>query len=130
MGHGKPGQHLPGPHRHQFYQRYQRRHLPGALLAAPHFSTAHYASLNFWINGGPGGGQSLTVHGVVNGNGVGNYSIGPLTANTWQQFTIPLSSLGIANQANVPASRFKAAAAPSPFTMWTTFSSSPHPPPR
>ncbi len=69
-------------------------------LEYPNFNTAPYASLNFWINGGASGGQSVTVHGVVNGNGAGSYPIGPLTAGTWQQFTIPLSSLGIANVTN------------------------------
>jgi hypothetical protein len=69
-------------------------------LEQPNFNTAPYASLNFWANGGTNGGQTVTVKGVINGNGVGGFSIGPLTAGTWTQYTIPLSSLGIANVTN------------------------------
>ena len=69
-------------------------------LEHPNFNTAPYASLNFWMNGGASGGQNVTVHGILNGNSVSSYAIGPLAANTWQQFTIPLSTLAIANKSN------------------------------
>ncbi|MFO1476152.1 MAG: YDG domain-containing protein [Verrucomicrobiota bacterium] len=68
-------------------------------LQHANFSTRIYTNLSFWINGGSGG-QSPTVHGLVNGTSVSSYSIGPLPANTWVQYTIPLSTLSIANVSN------------------------------
>jgi alpha-L-arabinofuranosidase len=63
------------------------------------FNTTPYASLNFWINGGTSGGQKVQVWGVLDGTNQVAYSLGTLPANTWQQFTIPLASLGVANKA-------------------------------
>jgi hypothetical protein len=73
-------------------------------LYHPDFTTAYYTNLNFWINGGSGGGQVVEVQGVQvqNGNGVGlgGYTLPALAKNTWQQFTIPLSTLGVASLTN------------------------------
>jgi len=69
-------------------------------LHGPGFNTAPYTNLSFWINGGTGGGQVLSVAGILGGVSVGSYTLPALTANTWRQFTIPLSSLGVANQTN------------------------------
>jgi len=61
-----------------------------------------YTNLTFWLNGGSSGGQKLQVYGMVDSGGTNNfalsarYSIGPLTAGTWQQFTVPLAALGAA----------------------------------
>jgi alpha-L-arabinofuranosidase len=69
-------------------------------LHSPDFNTSPYTNLTFWINGGTNGGQHLQVRAVINGNGGPAFSLGTLTANTWQQFTIPLSSLGAGNTVN------------------------------
>jgi len=55
-----------------------------------------YKSLSFWINGGAGG-QKLQVQATLSGSAQAAYPLGPLPANTWQQVTIPLSTLGVAN---------------------------------
>ena len=69
-------------------------------LHSPDFNTTPYTNLTFWINGGPTGGQHLQVRAVINGNGSTAFSLGTLAANTWQQFVIPLSTLGAGNTVN------------------------------
>ncbi|HXC99547.1 MAG TPA: alpha-L-arabinofuranosidase, partial [Verrucomicrobiae bacterium] len=69
-------------------------------LHSPDFNTSPYTNLIFWINGGTNGGQHLQARAVINGNAGPAFSLGTLAANTWQQFTIPLSTLGAANTAN------------------------------
>jgi hypothetical protein len=72
-------------------------------LSHPPFNTSLYSSLDFWINGGSSGGQKLQVVGLSGlSNGVAqlSYSLGTLQTNVWQHFTIPLSSLGVANATN------------------------------
>jgi hypothetical protein len=66
------------------------------------FNTAVYGSFSFWANGGTSGGQQLQVY-VQYGSGNGPTYVLPtaLPANTWQQFTIPLTILGVANTTNV-----------------------------
>ena len=78
----------------------------GIQIWHPDMDSSLYTSLTFWINGGPSGGQKLQVYGLLDTNGVQNkgqsahYTLPTLTANNWQQFTIPLSSLGVAGQPN------------------------------
>ena len=57
-----------------------------------------YTSLVFWINGGPTGGQLLQVQATLNGAAQTVVTLPALAANTWQQVTLPLSSLGVQNQ--------------------------------
>jgi hypothetical protein len=64
------------------------------------FNTAPYASLSFWINSGAAGAQGLQVMGVVNQTYQSISNLPPLAANTWTQFNIPLSALGVANVTN------------------------------
>jgi endoglucanase len=73
-----------------------------AYQGAP-LDTSGYKSLKFWANGGPVGGQQVTVSAAVNFNGDGlpSYTIASLPANTWQQYEIPLSSLGVQGAANI-----------------------------
>ncbi|MGP8199091.1 MAG: Ig-like domain-containing protein [Limisphaerales bacterium] len=73
----------------------------GLYLEHANISSAPYTNLTFWVNGGPSGGQPLAVEGVLGGTGQTNnlYHFTP-TSNTWQQITVPLSTLGIANAAN------------------------------
>ncbi len=64
------------------------------------FDTTPYASLNFWANGGSGGGQVLQVFARVNGADQPAYPLAALPANAWRQFTIPLTALHADRQAN------------------------------
>jgi hypothetical protein len=65
-----------------------------------------YTNISFWLNGGVNGGQKLQVYGLLHVGTTNNfaqsarYSIGPLTTNSWQQFNVPLSALGVAGQNN------------------------------
>lgn len=67
-------------------------------LAHSDMSTALYGSLSFWMNGGTKGGQVVAVQGVLSGTAQTAYRLTALPANTWKQFTIPLSSLGVADK--------------------------------
>ncbi len=62
-----------------------------------------YGSLTFWINGGSAGGQQLQVYGNLGSSPTAQaprYQLNLLLANTWQQYTIPLTFLGVANATN------------------------------
>ena len=67
-----------------------------------------YTNISFWLNGGSSGGQKLQVYGLLDAGGSQNqaqsarYYLNTPTpmANTWQQYKVPLSALGVANQAN------------------------------
>jgi hypothetical protein len=61
------------------------------------FPAAAYGSLDFWINGGPTGGQAVQVGDPLAGT---QYSLGQLHTNVWQHFTVPLSALGAGNSTN------------------------------
>jgi len=64
-----------------------------------------YAFISFWLNGGSSGGQQLQMYGVLDVGGSntaqsGRYYLNTPLANTWQQYTIPLSALGVAKATN------------------------------
>jgi hypothetical protein len=71
------------------------------------FDTTLYSNLTFWINGGPGGGQIVDIVGTVNGNSASSYALPKLPANSWQQFSVPLSSLGVAGQSSCTGFQFQ-----------------------
>ena len=62
------------------------------------FNTSLYTSLRFWINGGAGG-QHVNVWGLLDGNKPTSYNLPALTPG-WQQVTVSLATLGVANQPN------------------------------
>jgi hypothetical protein len=71
----------------------------GALsLEHGSFDDTIYTNLTFWINGGATGGQLLQVYAEAGGNAYPAVTLPALTASTWQQITLSLSSLGVANQ--------------------------------
>ena len=77
----------------------------GLQIYHPDMDSAPYSSLSFWIDGGASGGQRLQVYGLAQVGGTPNvaqsyFSLGRLLTNTWQQFTIPLSALGVENKIN------------------------------
>jgi hypothetical protein len=64
------------------------------------FNTTPYAAFGFWVNGGSVGGQRMQVFGLLDGATQSGVAVGPLTPNTWQLVTVPLSALGLSNQPN------------------------------
>jgi hypothetical protein len=56
-----------------------------------------YTNLTFWIHGGTTGGQRLLVQGISGGTAKNYVQIPDLAPNTWQQVTVSLSQLGVAN---------------------------------
>ncbi|HVU17537.1 MAG TPA: alpha-L-arabinofuranosidase [Candidatus Didemnitutus sp.] len=76
---------------------------PWSALSLQHdpFDSTGYGNVTFWINGGAVGGQTVRVFGTLDHNGLSSgVGVGPLAANTWQQVTVPLASLGADNKAN------------------------------
>src|SRR6516225_4392986 len=64
-------------------------------------TTTGFASVSFWLNGGPIGGQRLQMYGNLNFNPQSaRYALAAPLANTWQLYTVPLSALGVANTNN------------------------------
>ena len=78
----------------------------GIQIWHPDQSSAPYSSVSFWLNGGPNGGQKLQVYGLSDLGGTNNFSdnsrflLPPLPVNSWQQFTVPLSAIDVANEPN------------------------------
>ncbi len=78
----------------------------GLQIYHPDLDSTPYTNISLWLNGGASGGQKLQVYGMLhvgsvpNQSATGTYSIGPLTANTWQQFSIPLATIGVAGKNN------------------------------
>ena len=68
----------------------------GLFLHHSPFDTTPYNSLTFWVHGGQSGGQRLQVQALLSGRPQQAVWLPPLAANTWQQITIPLESLGVA----------------------------------
>jgi alpha-N-arabinofuranosidase len=107
---------------------------PYSALYVEHdaIDTHGYASFTFWINGGATGGQVLKASGLLNGSATSStVAIGPLAANTWQQVTIPLSTLGVADQTDLTGFWIQENAGVSPPTFFVddmTLTASPPPP--
>jgi hypothetical protein len=60
-----------------------------------------YASISFWLNGGASGGQQLQMYGNLStGAQSARYHLAAPLASTWQQYTVSLSALGVANTTN------------------------------
>lgn len=78
----------------------------GIQLYHPEQDSSTFTNISFWLNGGASGGQKLQVYGLLeigtNLNQDANqyYQLPPLTANAWQQFNVPLTSLGVAGMPN------------------------------
>jgi hypothetical protein len=74
------------------------------------FSTQGYANLTFWINGGPVGGQSVKLVGLLGSVQQPAYTLPALVANTWTKVVVPLSALGLDNKSNLNGLWFQEAA--------------------
>jgi hypothetical protein len=76
----------------------------GLQMVHSAFDSTAYSSVSFWLHGGASGGQRLQISGLAQVGSTQNvwqtsFSLGTLTTN-WQQFTVPLSALGLANKGN------------------------------
>jgi hypothetical protein len=60
------------------------------------FDSSGYASVSFWIHGGAAGGQKIQLQGLLSGTAQTAVQIHPTTS--WQQVTVTLASLGVANK--------------------------------
>jgi hypothetical protein len=77
----------------------------GLQLGHSDMTNTNYSSLTFWLNGGTNGGQQLQMYGDLDMGGTvtsqgARYSLNTPVANTWQQYTVPLAALGVANATN------------------------------
>jgi hypothetical protein len=59
-----------------------------------------FTNLSFWLNGGASGGQVLTVTGLIDNDQQTQYALPALAANTWQQYTVSLAAIGVADQSD------------------------------
>src|SRR6266581_4940153 len=67
----------------------------------PDFNATLYTNLSFWANGGASGGQVLQISAQF-GTDTGPVStLAALPANSWQQFLVPFTTLGIDGATNV-----------------------------
>ena len=65
------------------------------------FDSSPYTNVTFWVNGGSTGGQRFQLKALLNGTDQPGVPIGPLAPNSWQQITISLTALGVANRPDV-----------------------------
>jgi hypothetical protein len=70
-------------------------------LYHPDFNATVYSNLVFWGNGGTNGGQVLQVSAGYGTNAGPTVRLAALPANAWTQYTVSLSSLGVANATNL-----------------------------
>jgi hypothetical protein len=66
----------------------------------PAFDSTPYTNLTFWIHGGTAGGQQLQVQATLNQAAQAGVPLTPPVAGTWEQWTISLEALGVADNSN------------------------------
>ena len=71
------------------------------------FNPAPYTYLTFWANGGSTGGQILQVYLQFGASNGPSYQLSPLPTNSWQQFNLPLGTLGVAGITNLNRLNFQ-----------------------
>jgi len=73
----------------------------GIQLNHSSMTNTAFASISFWLNGGSSGGQQLQMYGNLStGTASSRYHLAAPLANTWQQYTVSLPALGVANATN------------------------------
>ena len=78
----------------------------GIQIWHPDMDSTPYTNISFWADGGSSGGQKLQVIGLLDAGGSQNqwqsatYQLANLPTNSWRQFNVPLSALGVASHAN------------------------------
>jgi hypothetical protein len=83
------------------------------------FDVSGYTNFSFWANGGTVGGQVLQVYVQYGNSNSLTYSLPPLQTNSWRQYAIALSTLGISNVTN--AFRFNIQLTPNGTSTTNTF---------
>jgi alpha-L-arabinofuranosidase len=73
------------------------------------FNPEIYTNLNFWANGGAAGGQVIQIYVQYNNSGssTATFQLAPLPANSWRQFSIPFSALGLTGVTNFSRINFQ-----------------------
>src|SRR5438093_2705251 len=84
----------------------------------PDFNATIYSNLVFWAHGGTTGGQKVQIYAEYGTNTAPVYPLSALAANTWQQFVIPLSTLGVANATNLNRLTFQLTSSGSAATFY------------
>lgn len=74
---------------------------PGISFHQNDFDSSPYTNLTFWANGGTSGGQVLQVYASLGTTDQAGFNLPALTANTWTQFVVPLSSLNADSKSNL-----------------------------
>jgi alpha-N-arabinofuranosidase len=77
----------------------------GLQIYHPDLNSSSYGSIRFWLNGGATGGQKVQVYGLAhvgtNDNAAQkSFVLSALPKNSWQQVSVPLTSLGVAGKTN------------------------------
>jgi hypothetical protein len=74
----------------------------GIQLNHSSLTTTGFASISFWLNGGSIGGQQLQMYAHLSTSSQGPlYHLVSPPTNAWQQYTVSLSALGVANVTNL-----------------------------
>ncbi len=75
----------------------------------PDFDPSPYTNLNFWANGGTVGGQIVQIYVSYNNVTASgpSYPLPRFPTNSWRQFIIPLSALGMAGITNIDRITFQ-----------------------
>ena len=72
------------------------------------FNPAPYTNLTFWINGGATGGQIVQLYWESGTNAFAAYQLPfPLPTNSWRQYNLPLSMLGVGGLTNLNRLNFQ-----------------------
>jgi hypothetical protein len=77
----------------------------GLQIYHPDFDSSGYSAVSFWVNGGSAGDQQLQLYGLLHVGSNQNASqksmrLDSVPRNSWRQFIVALSALGIANKTN------------------------------
>lgn len=75
------------------------------------FNPAPFTNLTFWANGGANGGQVVQIYLQYGTNSGPACQLPALAANTWRQFNLPFSTLGVAGITNLNRLNFQLTAA-------------------
>lgn len=74
----------------------------GLSFHYPDLDTTVYSGLSLWAHGGSSGGQIINVYAQLDDNtSLPVYTLSALPANSWRQFIIPLTTLGVDSKSNL-----------------------------
>jgi len=81
----------------------------GISFHHPDFNPSPYTNLTFWANGGAIGGQIVQIYAQYNNaTAMGpSYPLPRFPTNSWRQFVVPLSALGMSSISNIDVFTFQ-----------------------